>query len=133
MEKKPEFCGKVVTAGCFSQTNCVRPKGHEGEHAMMPYAGDWRVPPIHQPIQAMEEGRRSNRISDCFGFTTVRHQLTLSAAPDPEPEKPTEMRVCEIAHLILHPGQLYRFTVDETCEQCRAYLADPKPETERSK
>lgn len=44
-------------------------------------------------------------------------------APREEPDPPvTEMRVCEIASLILHPGQLYRFTVDLTCGKCRAYF-----------
>lgn len=36
----------------------------------------------------------------------------------------TEMRVCEIAHLILRPGQLYRFTVDPNCDKCLAYFGD---------
>ena len=43
-----------------------------------------------------------------------------------------EMRVCEIAHLILHPGQLYRFTVDPDCAGCRAYFGDPMAETGRA-
>lgn len=33
----------------------------------------------------------------------------------------TEMRVCEVAHLVLRPGQLYRFSVDQNCVECRAY------------
>ena len=33
-----------------------------------------------------------------------------------------EMYVCEIAHLILHPGQLYRFMVDENCAECKTYF-----------
>jgi hypothetical protein len=35
-----------------------------------------------------------------------------------------EMRVCEIAHLILRPGQLYRFSIDPECPGCVAYGAD---------
>jgi hypothetical protein len=29
-----------------------------------------------------------------------------------------EMRLCEVAHLILRPNQKYIFTVDPTCEGC---------------
>lgn len=35
----------------------------------------------------------------------------------------TEMFLCESAHLLLRPNQLYYFTVDENCEECRK-LAD---------
>lgn len=34
-----------------------------------------------------------------------------------------ELRVCEIAHLMLRPGQLYYFTADPACAACQAYLA----------
>ncbi len=43
-----------------------------------------------------------------------------------------EMRVCEIAFLILRPGQLYRFTVDPDCARCRAYFGDPVAKTGRA-
>jgi hypothetical protein len=46
----------------------------------------------------------------------IRDRLTLLAAP--AAPAPMEMALCEQAHLILKPGQLYRFTAIEGCEQC---------------
>ena len=31
-----------------------------------------------------------------------------------------ELRLCEQHHLILKPNQLYKFTLDENCEACKA-------------
>jgi len=59
-------------------------------------------------------------------FCSGRCQDQYNRPPAATKVRITEMRVCEIAHLILHPGQLYRFTVDENCAGCRAYGA-PKP------
>jgi len=36
-------------------------------------------------------------------------------------EQPCEMFLCEIAHLILHEGQLYRFYKHPDCKECREY------------
>jgi hypothetical protein len=38
-----------------------------------------------------------------------------------------EMYVCEINRLVLHTDQLYRFSVDPTCEACKAYVAAGNP------
>lgn len=34
-----------------------------------------------------------------------------------------ELQLCEQEHILLKPNQLYRFTVDATCEKCRAIAA----------
>lgn len=39
-------------------------------------------------------------------------------------QQPIQLFVCEIPRLILHPNQLYKFGVDETCEKCREYLSE---------
>ena len=31
----------------------------------------------------------------------------------------TEMYICEVPHIVLHPDQLYYFLVDLDCEACR--------------
>ena len=36
-----------------------------------------------------------------------------------EAEEPIEMRLCTTEFLVLKPGVLYRFTVDETCDRCK--------------
>ncbi len=38
------------------------------------------------------------------------------------PEYVMELGVCEIPHLILHPGRLYRFKKIEGCAACEKYL-----------
>lgn len=40
----------------------------------------------------------------------------------PAQDVPTEMYVCEIAHLILRPNQTYRFAVHPDCEKCHKYF-----------
>lgn len=40
-------------------------------------------------------------------------------------ETPVEIAVCEIAHLILTPGQLYRFHIMPDCKECAAYFGAP--------
>lgn len=42
----------------------------------------------------------------------------LLCKPGTAAPAPMEMALCEQAHLILKPGQLYRFTAIEGCEQC---------------
>lgn len=46
---------------------------------------------------------------------------TVAAAPASEAKgyEVIEMRLCEAPHLILKRDQLYRFTVDPNCPQCR--------------
>ncbi len=34
-------------------------------------------------------------------------------------EEIVDMNLCEQKHLLLKPGRLYRFSVDENCEQCK--------------
>lgn len=34
-------------------------------------------------------------------------------------DEPFEMRLCETRHVMLKPNMLYRFTVDESCPECR--------------
>lgn len=36
-----------------------------------------------------------------------------------------EMYLCEVDHLILHPGQLYRFFVHPACIGCMSYVSGP--------
>jgi hypothetical protein len=71
----------------------------------------------------------------CCGMTDVlcktkqlllaleRHELKLvpAAAPSVAGTQPTEMYVCEIAHLVLHPEQLYRFHIHPDCKGCKDY------------
>jgi len=52
---------------------------------------------------------------DCTG------RCKFDAAPSVAGTQPTEMYVCEIAHLILHPEQLYRFHIHPDCKGCRDY------------
>lgn len=55
----------------------------------------------------------------------------------PENEECMEMWLCESRRLVLHIGQLYRFTPDPTCESCmemkrehdEAYGVDASPKT----
>jgi hypothetical protein len=39
-------------------------------------------------------------------------------------EEVMEMWYCESRRLVLHPGQLYRFTVDPTCPSCVRWGAE---------
>jgi hypothetical protein len=58
-------------------------------------------------------GEGPNRVVVCDHCTPLVLQVLAGET--------TEMRVCEIARLVLRPGQLYRFSVDENCAECRAY------------
>lgn len=45
------------------------------------------------------------------------------AQPASQQGEVTEMMLCEIDALILHPGQLYRFTAADGCQACADYLS----------
>lgn len=44
--------------------------------------------------------------------------------PAPTCGEVLEMRLCEQNHVILKPDQLYRFTVDPECSNCRAFAGE---------
>lgn len=60
------------------------------------------------------------------GWLKVVHR-DLTAMNLEVPETVTELRVCEIDRLFLHPNQLYRFTTDEACTACRDYATQSAP------
>lgn len=47
----------------------------------------------------------------------------------------TELRLCEVRHLVLHPNQLYRFTTAPGCQLCAAEadLTPPPPSLIKTK
>lgn len=58
----------------------------------------------------------------------LRGRFAIEVTPPPPP--PTEMYVCEIAHVILHPGQTYRFSVKDGCQGCKDYFGKKSPTLE---
>lgn len=51
-----------------------------------------------------------------------QHEIALGQGGKDEPLPPatgvTEMALCEVPHIFLHPGQLYRFIVMPGCKAC---------------
>jgi len=51
-------------------------------------------------------------------FRDITSQLTAAAVLGEGFAKITEMRLCEASRVVLHPDQLYRFTIAPGCQLC---------------
>jgi hypothetical protein len=58
-------------------------------------------------------------------WEAVAEQFNTLLAAEKPAERPTEMYLCEVDHLILHPDQLYRFSVHPDCIGCASYVSGP--------
>ena len=70
---------------------------------------------------------------DVFGLQKAlsdRHKAQRDEARAAQPA-PTVMRLCEIGFVTPRPGQLYRFTVDPTCDRCKELDAPYAEERQR--
>lgn len=56
----------------------------------------------------------------------------IIAAHVPQLERVTEIGICEIDNLILHPDQLYIFRIMEGCDKCQRYINPLKSKEEKS-
>lgn len=66
-----------------------------------------------------------NLAQDCLSLVARNRWTKTPAVPAAAPGVPCsaqqevcEMNLCEVPHLMLRPGQLYRFTTDERCPKC---------------
>jgi len=94
----------------------VAPRNRTDIH-IRPYASEVRAWKAH--------ARRDNKsltdwIRERLNVTPVPPSVPAALPDGAAPPAVTEMRLCEARMVVLHPKQLYLFSVDPDCEKCVA-------------
>jgi hypothetical protein len=84
---------------------------HSVDPALCRQLADWTSNLASTPGNEDSENLRQ-RLRD------ITSQLTAAAVLGEGFAKITEMRLCEASRVVLHPDQLYRFTIAPGCQLC---------------
>jgi hypothetical protein len=80
------------------------------------------------PFEIDRDGRKISTAPLTQVQESILHSIPLSA-PRVAGEIVTELALCEVPHLFLRPGQLYRFVVRPGCDKCAELAAHYAPGT----